>query len=375
MKITHKNSISLINKSSWDAITSNDNPFQDYDWLLHLENTRCTHKDTGWEPVYFTLTENDELKAAIIAYKKHHSYGEFIFDWQWAQSYYQAGINYYPKLVLASAFTPAGNRRLLNKEHSNPIYTQKLLDYVIEFAKEENLSSIHSLFCPKQELNDYNQKGFITRYSYQFHFKNNNFSEFNDYLNALKSQKRKSIKKERQSLKHQNIQCNSLTGNEITTETLDYVWQCYQNTIYEKSSTAYLNKPFFLTLPESIKQKALIIIAKHNNSDCACTFNLFDNNTLYGRYWGATHPIKFLHFECSLYQLIKWAIKNNLKKVEAGAQGEHKFLRGFEPSYTYSAHLMLRKDAQNMVKEFTTIEKKHIDSHLDYYKKKSPFKD
>lgn len=374
MDISVKYSIKDINKAQWIKLTEASNSFHHYDWFVNLEESLCTTEKTGWIPRYFIVQENSSIIAAIVSYIKTHSYAEFIFDWQWAQNYYQAGINYYPKLVLASAFSPVTNNRILSLNETPKSILKSLLEFVISYAKEHNMSSIHSLFCPKEELNLYENLGFKTRLSYQFHFKNQNYTTFNDYLNNLKSQKRKTISKEQKYLADNNIKTHFYTGNKITQKELEFVWKCYKNTTLQKGSTAYLNKEFFLNLSDSLKKQILIIIASQNNTYCASTFNLFKNNYLYGRYWGNTLPIKFLHFECSLYQLIKWGIQHNIKKIEAGAQGEHKFLRGFNPELTYSAHLMFRKDAMKMITEFIKIEKEHILDYINYYKKKSPYK-
>jgi uncharacterized protein len=374
MNITVNYSIKDINKDQWIKLTESSNSFHDYDWLKNLEDSLCTTEKTGWIPRYFIAHKNNKIIAAIVSYIKTHSYAEYIFDWQWAQSYYQADINYYPKLVLASAFSPVTNKRILSLNETPQSNLETLLKFVINYAKEHNMSSIHSLFCPKEELKIYENLGFKTRLSYQFHFQNQNYSSFNDYVNNLKSQKRKTISKEREFLQTQKIKTHFYSGNDITKKELEFVWTCYKNTTLQKGSTAYLNKEFFLNLSDSLKKQILIIIASQNNTYCASTFNLFKNNYLYGRYWGSTLPIKFLHFECSLYQLINWGIQHNINIIEAGAQGEHKFLRGFEPTFTYSTHLLFRTDAMNMISEFIHIEKENILKSFDYYKIKSPYK-
>ena len=365
MKIVVEKSISAISKSQWNSLSKNSIFTLDYDWLYCLEASQSTTAKTGWEPIYFLAFEDNILVGAILTYIKSHSYGEFIFDWQWANAYEQAGLNYYPKLVLAAALSPITGERILTSSNQKNVIENTLMQYIIQFAKSTNMSSIHCLFCPKHELSLYKSHQFIDRLSIQYHWHNQSFKTFDDYLNVLSTNRRKTIRQERRYIKKEAIHCDYISGNDITTYHLEFMQKCYQNTINKKFSYAYLNPEFFTLIANHYKKNTLLVLAKKNNSYIAGSLNFFKNNKLYGRYWGQIEPVKFLHFECCIYQLVEWSIKNNIKLFEAGAQGEHKKIRGFKPSPTYSAHLFFRHDANKLFQEYTDHEKNILKSSYD----------
>jgi uncharacterized protein len=375
---TWTKSIKEISQSDWDALVPSNFPFFRHTFLLGLEDTRCISRATGWEPYYLLLYENSLLIAAVPCYQKSHSYGEFIFDWSWADSLQRAGLRYYPKLISSAPFTPANGNRFLIANHykgSEEVLARLILEEIFKFCKQEGLSSYHILHQTKDEQQQCSRNGMGKRLSYQYHWENNEFSDFNDYLSSLRSRRRKEIKRERKSIRENGIDILALKGEDITKLQLEAMFEFYASTHDKKWGQAYLNYDFFCHLFENMPENLLIILAKKSGKYIGGSFNLVSGDTLYGRYWGSSEFVPNLHFECCYYALIEYAINNDIKKVEAGAGGEHKFLRGFLASSVYSSHILFHEQADAAVKKFLENEWTYVQGAINSMNNESPVKE
>ena len=370
--------VSSINKfkaKDWDNCNKNGNVFLSYNFLKLLEDSNSIGGNTGWQPVYFCLKVNDKITAIVPSFIKYHSQGEFVFDHSWAQAYQSLGLNYYPKLLIASPFSPVTGKRILVTQNINALIKKKLFDFIKDFCKEKKISSIHINFFEEHELDFLKNEGFLIRYGEQFHFTNNNYNTFEDFLNKLSYKIRKSINKERQSIKHQGIDIEIIKNEEFNETLSQIMYQFYISTIKKKWSYNYLSKDFFIKLPQYLKKESLLILAKKNKNIIAGALNFISNNILYGRYWGSNANIKNLHFEVCYYQAMELAIKNKYIKVEAGAQGAHKIKRGYLPKITYSAHYIFNEKLKLAIKNFLMEERKIILNDINHINDNySPFK-
>ena len=370
--------VSSINKfkaKDWDNCNKNGNVFLSYNFLKLLEDSNSIGGNTGWQPVYFCLKVNDKITAIVPSFIKYHSQGEFVFDHSWAQAYQSLGLNYYPKLLIASPFSPVTGKRILVTQNINALIKKKLFDFIKDFCKEKKISSIHINFFEEHELDFLKNEGFLIRYGEQFHFINNNYNTFEDFLNKLSYKIRKSINKERQSIKHQGIDIEIIKNEEFNENLSKIMYQFYISTIKKKWSYNYLSKDFFIKLPQYLKKESILILAKKNKNIIAGALNFISNNILYGRYWGSNADIKNLHFEVCYYQAMELAIKNKYIKVEAGAQGAHKIKRGYLPKITYSAHYIFNEKLKLAIKNFLEEERRIVLNDINHINDNySPFK-
>lgn len=370
--------VSSINKfkaKDWDNCNKNGNVFLSYNFLKLLEDSNSIGGNTGWQPIYFCLKVNDKITAVVPSFIKYHSQGEFVFDHSWAQAYRSLGLNYYPKLLIASPFSPVTGKRILVTQNINALIKKKLFDFIKEFCKEKKISSIHINFFEEHELDFLKNEGFLIRYGEQFHFTNKNYNTFEDFLNKLSYKIRKSINKERQSIKHQGIDIEIIKNEKFNKNLSEIMYQFYISTIKKKWSYNYLSKDFFIKLPQYLKKESILILAKKNKNIIAGALNFISNDILYGRYWGCNSDIKNLHFEVCYYQAMEYAIKNKYKKVEAGAQGAHKIKRGYLPKITYSAHYIFNEKLKLAIKNFLEEERRIVLNDINHiHDNYSPFK-
>ena len=368
-------SINKLKAKDWDNCNKNGNIFLSYNFLKLLEDSNSIGGNTGWQPVYFCLKVNDKITAIVPSFIKYHSQGEFVFDHSWAQAYQSLGLNYYPKLLIASPFSPVTGKRILVTQNINALIKKKLFDFIKDFCKEKKISSIHINFFEENELDFLKNEGFLIRYGEQFHFTNDNYNTFEDFLNKLSYKIRKSINKERQSIKHQGIDIEIIKNEEFNEKLSEIMYQFYISTIKKKWSYNYLSKDFFIKLPQYLKKESILILAKKNKSIIAGALNFISNDILYGRYWGSNADIKNLHFEVCYYQAMELAIKNKYIKVEAGAQGAHKIKRGYLPKITYSAHYIFNEKLKLAIKNFLAEERKIVLNDINHINDNySPFK-
>jgi predicted N-acyltransferase len=375
------NNIASVAAQQWESLKGTENPFLCHAFLEALESSQSACKATGWHPLH-TLVWKDEnrttLMGATVGYLKGHSYGEYIFDWAWADAFHRFGLEYYPKISIAVPFTPATGRRFLlapNLDSNVEIQVQKqLLDYNTELASSEKTSSAHILFLEEQECDYFKDTPWIVRETHQYHWFNSSYANFDDFLLALNSRKRKQIKKERLSVLSQNIRIEQVTGQELTPQHIETFYQFYLRTISRYGAIAYLKKEFFLKIAESMSDKILLLLAYQDETCVAGAINFISPDCIYGRYWGCHQDIHNLHYEVCYYQPIEYAIKHRLNRFEAGAQGQHKICRGLVPSKTFSAHLITHPEFRNAIKEFVLEEKEQNQWTMGALQKRSPFK-
>ena len=375
IQITVESSIYKFEAKDWNNCNKYGNVFLSYNFLKLLEDSNSIGGNTGWDPVYFCLKVNKEVNAIVPCFIKYHSQGEFVFDHSWAQAYHSLGLNYYPKLLIASPFSPVTGKRILVTSNTNDIIKKKLLNFIKDFCLVKNISSIHINFIEENELDFLKNEGFLVRYGEQFHFTNYNYNNFEDFLNKLSYKIRKNINKERQSIKHQGIDIEIIQNEDFDENLSLIMYQFYISTIKKKWSYNYLSKDFFIKLPQYLNKESILIIAKQNKNIVAGALNFISNNILYGRYWGSNADIKNLHFEVCYYQAMELAIKNKYIKVEAGAQGAHKIKRGYLPKITYSAHYIFNEKLGLAIKNFVEEERKIVLNDINHINNKySPYK-
>ena len=367
MKCELVSSLADVNRNEWDSLNTSNHPFTSYDFLNSLEMSESVTAKTGWNPQHIIIKNNTgNIIGASPNYLKMHSYGEYIFDHAWANAFENAGGQYYPKLLSAIPFTPATGPRILI-DPKNPD-RDKIFELIINMfeiiVQNNNLSSAHLNFITDKLNKKLKNEKWIKRKGLQFHWHNRDYNSFDDFLSKLKSSKRKAIRKERRTIMNNNLVIQKVTGNELNNEIWDSFYNFYINTIDKKWGGAYLTKSFFYLINKTMKNKILLIIAKQNNKIVAGALNFIGSNTLYGRNWGSIVDIPFLHFELCYYQAIEYAIDNNIKKVEAGAQGHHKIQRGYVAESTYSRHLIQNESFAKAVRNFVQLEAKEIDKQI-----------
>ena len=367
MKIELVSNLINVDKDQWNRLNVTNHPFTSYEFLTSLELSHSVCQKTGWTPQHIVIKDNKNiLIGALPNYLKMHSYGEYIFDHSWANAFENAGGQYYPKLLSAIPFTPAtGPRFLIRDDNVDKDKIFELLINTIEnLVKNNNLSSAHINFLSEDISIKLNHKNWIERKGLQFHWHNKEYKTFNDFLEKLKSTKRKAVKKERQKIFNFDIKIERITGNDLTDEMWDSFYEFYLNTVDKKWGGAYLTKNFFYLINQNMKDKVLLVIAKQHDKIVAAALNFIGNDTLYGRNWGSIVDIPFLHFELCYYQAIEFAIEQKIKKVEAGAQGYHKIQRGYIATSTYSCHYINNPSLTDAVKRFVKMEAKEINKQI-----------
>ena len=368
MKIELVSNLINVDKDQWNRLNVTNHPFTSYEFLSSLELSHSVCQKTGWTPQHIVIKDHKNiLIGALPNYLKMHSYGEYIFDHSWANAFENAGGQYYPKLLSAIPFTPAtGPRFLIRDDNVDKDKIFELLINTIEnLVKNNKLSSAHINFLSEDISIKLNHKNWIERKGLQFHWHNNEYKTFNDFLEKLKSTKRKAIKKERQKIFNFDIIIERITGNDLTDEMWNSFYEFYLNTIDKKWGGAYLTKSFFYLINQNMKDRVLLVIAKQHDKIVAAALNFIGDNTLYGRNWGSIVDIPFLHFELCYYQAIEFAIERKIKKVEAGAQGNHKIQRGYIATSTYSCHYINNPSFTNAVKNFVKMEAKEINKQIE----------
>ncbi len=371
-------SISKIKEHDWLPLQVPDFPFTDYSFLSALESTGCLGERTGWIPRYIMAKQNRSLLGVLILYVKENSYGEYIFDFAWAQAAKGAGLSYYPKLVSAVPFSPATGSKILIRTDQRQFMGNKITSELIMGARallgSLQLSSLHFLFFPEFETTDLVNTGFLIRHSFQYHWKNRTYINFDNFLSTLTGKRRREIIRERRQVKNQGITIVVLTGDEITSEHADIMYNFYQSTLDKKQGFDYLTHGFFKTIFSTMKAKIHLVLALDSSKrPVAGALNLIGSERLFGRYWGCLQDYRSLHFEVCYYQGIDFCIQNQLKIFEAGAQGEHKFQRGFLPTLTYSAHLIEHPRLSQAIEDFVANEKNQLELIFKDYAEHTPY--
>lgn len=372
-------SLNEIELTDWNALLDTDHPFLRYEFLSALENNDCLGEQFGWFPHHLVVRDlNNSLIAATPLYIKANSYGEFVFDWSWASAYDQAGLNYYPKLVSSIPYTPVMGNRLLITNQIDPAMklniAQNMITACVDEAKKLGMSGMHWLFNAYEECEYFKKQNLMFRLGCQYHWHNNNYASFEHYLESFISRKRKKIKRERRYVKEQDIEILRLHGSEADDELWHQVHSFYTSTFYRKSGIPTLNLEFFKEVGATMGSQILLVLAYKNKQLIACAINFCSSNSLYGRFWGCLQNFNSLHFEVCYYQGIEYAIENNLKIFEPGAQGEHKISRGFLPTKTWSAHWITDDRFKLAIREFCEREKDFMQVECKELMQHSPFK-
>ncbi len=352
------------------------NPFLSHDFLWSLEESGSATRKTGWLGQHLVLDGPDGRPAAIVpAYLKSHSMGEYVFDRGWADAFEQAGGQYYPKLQVSVPFTPVTGRRLLVRPGPDAErHRQTLAEAIATLAVRHGVSSAHATFLPEPEWALLGAAGFLQRTDQQFHFLNPGYRDFDDFLDALASRKRKAIRRERREAVAGGIDIVRLTGSDLTEDAWDAFFAFYMDTGARKWGRPYLNRRFFSLLGERMADRVLLVLAKRDGRPIAGALNLIGSDALYGRYWGAVEDHPFLHFELCYYQAIDWGIAHGMKRVEAGAQGEHKLARGYEPVTTRSAHWIGNPSFRRAVADYLDRERAQVARDVEVLADYTPFR-
>ena len=370
-------SIQQISASEWDAVIDSRYPFLQHAFLNALETSGSVTAERGWQPQHLIIRDQlNNLIAVLPLYIKTHSYGEYVFDWSWADAYRRYGLSYYPKLVSAIPFTPATGSRLsvitsIDKNELMPLVSQVLSEKTASL----NGSGWHVLFPKQSELEHWQATDAEIRLGCQFHWQNNSYNDFNQFLDDMTSRKRKDIRKERIRITSQDITIQQFTGDDITAEHWQQFYHFYQLTYARKSGHGgYLTPEFFRQIHLSMRNQLLLVMAYQNSFAIAGALYFYDNDSLYGRYWGASTDIDCLHFEVCFYQGIEFCIEHKLKRFDPGAQGEHKISRGFRPTITHSFHSIRHPEFRQAIKDFLADESAHILQYRDQCNRLLPFR-
>jgi predicted N-acyltransferase len=352
-----------IDNDQWNSIPKSDSPFLGQGFFEALTESGSIGGESGWQPLYI---HNEEDKGILYSFIKNHSYGEYIFDWDWANGFAQNGLDYYPKLTSMIPLTSATTDHFLGNR------SQELMEKYEEFYNSNPFSSSHFLFLQRSEIEFFKSFGYIIRDSFQYHFFNKSYTSFEHFLEHLKSRKAKQIRKERKF--KDGVEFNRITGQDLTPAHAKEMYQFYLSTIDLKQAISYLKEDFFTLVFEKCKEDILYVQATHMGNPIAGALYFFSSEVLYGRYWGANFDVPNLHFELCYYQGIEFCIENQIKIFEAGAQGEHKISRGFEPTLTYSAHKIKHVEFHKAIENYILNERKQIKDTFPILCERLPFK-
>lgn len=381
LSVTLISSLDEIAAQDWDACACPEDargrpadPFTTHRFLHALEASGSVGPGTGWEPRYITVEQDGALIAVAPHYVKSHSQGEYIFDHAFAQAYTRSGGQYYPKLQVAAPFTPATGRRFLCKPGFEDAGTAAILQAMAQVARDNNLSSAHVTFCTAQEAARGTEYGFLHRVTEQFHWENARYPDFEAFLGALSSRKRKTIRKERKTAQAFGGEIRAYTGDDLRPEHWDAFWQFYQDTGARKWGTPYLTRQFFDIVQQTMRDDVLLVLAERDGTPIAGALNFIGRDCLYGRYWGCVEDHSCLHFELCYYQAMDFAIGQGLGRVEAGAQGTHKLARGYMPSEIHSLHHFPEPGFHHAVARYLREERAAIDYEMSALASFAPFR-
>ena len=374
MKVTVHDSIDDIAREDWNSLAGDAYPFLDHAFLDLAEHTGSVSPDAGWTPRHLTISESGKLRAALPLYEKSHSWGEFVFDWAWANAYEQAGFDYYPKLVSAVPFTPATSTRLLLADKHDADAARALIIAATQLATDTECSSVHFQFPTEPEIALFETNGLLLRKDCQFHWHNRDYGSFDDFLSTFTSAKRKKAKRDRRRVKENGIRFRRLRGFELDHDTWSTVYALIARTFMMRGSLPYFNQAFFEGLSERLPDNVLVILAELDAEPVAAAVFFESATTLYGRYWGSDGHFDALHFETCYYQGIEYCIETGKRLFEPGTQGEHKVSRGFSPVTTWSAHWLAHPEFANAIERYLDAEGRHIEQYIDAVDQRTPYK-
>jgi predicted N-acyltransferase len=360
--------LAQVPAGEWNALAGGQ-PFLRHEFFAALHATGCATRETGWLPQFLTLWNGTELQGALPLYLKSHSYGEYVFDWAWADAYHRHGFEYYPKLLAAVPFSPVTGARVLA---ATAEARRALIAAALELAR--GVSSLHVLFPQEGEARELAAAGMMLRQGIQFHWVNSGYRTFDEFLGTLTHDKRKRIRQDRRKVREAGIAFRWKVGREITEGDWRFFTRCYNLTYRAHLSSPYLNLAFFARLGEVLPEHLLLVVAERDGRPVASALNVFTPEALYGRYWGATGYVPCLHFETCYYQALEFCIERGIRAFEGGAQGEHKLARGFLPEVTWSAHWLAHPQFADAVEKFLMREAAGVARHVDELAERSPFR-
>jgi len=379
IRIGQLDHIAAIPSADWDAAAGRANPFLSHAFLAALEASESVTPATGWMPRHLVARHEDGRVLGVAPlYLKGHSFGEYVFDFEWAAAFEDAGGRYYPKLQACIPFTPVTGPRLLVRQgpaDEMAAARQALAKAMVDLAREMGLSSLHVTFSTEEEANYLNELGFLLRTGLQFHWQNEGYADFDDFLDRLTARKRKALRRERREAVCNGIHLRTLRRSDIRPHHWDAFYRFYRSTVDSKWGDAYLTPRFFHLLGETMADRIVLMLAERQGEPIAGALNFLGEDTLYGRYWGACEPLPFLHFELCYYQAIAFAIEAGLARVEAGAQGPHKVQRGYLPVPTYSAHWIAHAGFRAAIDDFLKRERRAIAGEIARFAAMSPFRE
>jgi len=368
-----------VSAQDWDALLeaqTEPTPFMRHAYLSAMEESGSASAESGWKLQLLTLRhalppQAGQLAGAAVLYIKPHSYGEYVFDWAWADAYQRHGLNYYPKAVSAVPFTPVPGSRLLADSNQSQ---SALLAAMVELAQNENWSSLHVLFLSNHELQVTETAGWLSRHTVQFHWHNAAYTDFEHFLKALNQEKRKKIKQERRKVAEAGVVFKAFEGTQIQSADWDFFYQCYAQTYFEHGNAPYLNRDFFQRMQDNMPDNWVLFIAEKDGRRMACSLIGLDHKVAYGRYWGALERVDCLHFEACYYQPIEWCISKGVARFEGGAQGEHKMARALLPVKANSAHWLAHPGFADAVEKYLEKEGHGVAAYLENLEGRSPLK-
>jgi predicted N-acyltransferase len=373
IELRELHSIDEVPAADWNALEGTGCPFLRHEFLAALEHAGCVGKRTGWTPAYLAATEQGRLVAATPAYRKSHSWGEFVFDFGWAQAYERHGLAYYPKLICAVPFSPINSPRLLfapGRRDLQRLLIQELQDR----CAWESASSAHALFIDADECDAFAAQGWLLRHDVQFHWRNAGYASFDGFLDTLKAEKRKKVRRERRRCEEAGITFETLSGRQLTPELLHFIHHVHARTFVQHGHEPYLNLAFFTELASTLGDALLVKLARQQGRAVAAAIFLWSPTALYGRYWGALDDFHSLHFEACYHQGIEFCIEHGLQRFEPGTQGEHKVMRGFTPATTWSAHYIADPRFREAIGDFLAREGAAVDAYADQIAEHSPYR-
>ncbi|HVO47772.1 MAG TPA: GNAT family N-acetyltransferase [Steroidobacteraceae bacterium] len=369
-------SIDEVKAAQWNALLADRNPFVRHEFLAALEHTGCVGADTGWEPCHFTFSDARGLAAAVPAYRKLHSYGEFVFDFAWAQAYARFGRRYYPKLTVAVPFTPAtGPRLLVRADLDRAAVIRSVLAGMESYCAGHGLSSIHALFVDETARAACAAAGWLIRRDCQFHWTNHGYGSYEDYLGSFTAEKRKKARRERRRVAEAGIRFETLMGDQLDERTLDWAYAFHRDTFLRHGHEPYLTREFFSEAARTLGDTLMVKLALHAGTPVAAAIFFWSTEALFGRYWGASASHDSLHFEACYHQGIEFCIEHGVARFEPGTQGEHKVSRGFEPALTWSAHFICDRRFRLAIQDYLTREGQSVDAYAQEVQTHVPYRD
>lgn len=373
MKLTIAESIQAVSATAWNRLAG-DYPFLNHAFLSALEQHRSIGAESSWQPRYLLGYQENRLVAAVPMYLKYDSWGEFVFDWAWASAYERNGLAYYPKLVIAAPYTPVPGPRLLLEKRDCPHTTAQLIEFILQYAEREQLSSLHCLFLDEIDDQQLAQHSLMGRADTQYHWHNHHYTSFDGFLAQLASRHRKKVKRERRRVAEARLTIELFHGDEISDQQWQNFYRFHRTTYLKRGHQTPFSLDFFREIGRTMAKSIIMICAQKEGEDVAAALNFVNNDTLYGRYWGCHGDYHSLHFEVCYYRAIDYCIERNLKRFEAGAQGEHKLVRGFYPTTTHSRHWIAHPAFKAAIEKAVSYEQQDLDRYQQMLSRYLPYK-